>query len=61
MSSVLLQSIIRTSANADEESLDDLSGNLSGLIYLRIAPHSTLVLIFFDELIALREKYDLHY
>ncbi|XP_017150379.1 solute carrier family 25 member 35-like [Drosophila miranda] len=29
--------------------------------YLRIAPHSTLVLLFFDELIALREKYDLHY
>ncbi|EDW77226.1 uncharacterized protein Dwil_GK22254 [Drosophila willistoni] len=29
--------------------------------YLRIAPHSTLVLLFFDELIAVREKYDLHY
>ncbi|EDW35862.1 GL16985 [Drosophila persimilis] len=29
--------------------------------YLRIAPHSTLVLLFFDELIAMREKYDLHY
>jgi len=25
--------------------------------YLRIAPHSTLVLLFFDELIALRSKY----
>ncbi|EDW90980.1 solute carrier family 25 member 35 [Drosophila yakuba] len=30
-------------------------------IYLRSAPYSTLVLLFFDELIALREKYDLHY
>ncbi|XP_017866701.1 PREDICTED: solute carrier family 25 member 35-like [Drosophila arizonae] len=27
--------------------------------YLRIAPHSTLVLLFFDELIAVREKYKL--
>lgn len=27
--------------------------------YLRIAPHSTLVLLFFDELIALRNKYGL--
>lgn len=25
--------------------------------YLRIAPHSTLVLLFFDELISIREKY----
>ncbi|XP_016973716.1 solute carrier family 25 member 35 [Drosophila rhopaloa] len=29
-------------------------------IYLRSAPYSTLVLLFFDELIALRERYDLH-
>ncbi|KAM8712317.1 hypothetical protein ACLKA7_012783 [Drosophila subpalustris] len=28
--------------------------------YLRIAPHSTLVLLFFDELVAFREKYDIH-
>ncbi|XP_017069013.1 solute carrier family 25 member 35 [Drosophila eugracilis] len=30
-------------------------------IYLRSAPYSTLVLLFFDELIALRERYGLHY
>ncbi|XP_070068946.1 solute carrier family 25 member 35-like [Drosophila takahashii] len=30
-------------------------------IYLRSTPYSILVLLFFDELIALREKYDLHY
>ncbi|EDW35861.1 GL16987 [Drosophila persimilis] len=30
-------------------------------IYLRMAPYSTLVLLFFEELIAVREKYDLHY
>ncbi|KAH8322546.1 solute carrier family 25 member 35-like [Drosophila bipectinata] len=29
-------------------------------IYLRSAPYSTLVLSFFDELISLREKYNLH-
>ncbi|KAH8403800.1 hypothetical protein KR215_003051 [Drosophila sulfurigaster] len=29
--------------------------------YLRIAPHSTLVLLFFDELVAVREKYDLRF
>ncbi|XP_017049619.1 solute carrier family 25 member 35 [Drosophila ficusphila] len=30
-------------------------------IYLRSAPYSTLVLLFFDELTALREKYHFHY